>query len=140
MRRTAVTACALAASLSAGACGSGPSDQQQIKSLVSEYVAAFAAHDGGKACSLLTPEAQRRIQAAAGILRGKDCGQTLTTVSRMPTGQAAKGLSTYRAGKIVIDGNEAGVIIVPAAPGAKPTRLRKIDGKWLIDGSVAASS
>lgn len=122
-----------------GACGSGPSDKEQIRSLVDGYVKAFAAHDGKRACSLLTTQAQERIQAAAGILRGRDCSQTLTTVSNIPTAKGMHFIRYLKAGKIVVEGNQAGVVIEPAAPGSKPTKLLKVDGKWLIDGSVAAS-
>ena len=133
LRATAIAVLGCAAIVGCG----GQSDEQQIKSLVKNYVADFAAHKGADACKLLTPSAQRRIQATAGILRGPNCGATLTTVSNLPTGDAARQLSKLYAGKVVVDGNEAGVLIEPAAPGAKPTRIVKVNGTWLIDGSVA---
>ena len=119
-------------------CG-GPDETTQIRDLVNGYVADFASHNGPKACSRLTVQAQRRIQARAGILRGRDCGATLTTVSNLPTGEAARQIAKFHAGKIVIDGSDAGVIIEPAAPTAKPTKVVKVNGKWLIDGSIGVS-
>ena len=119
-------------------CG-GPSDQDQIKQLVKEYVTAFAAEDGAKVCSLLTPESQRRIQASAGLLRGRTCAETLKTVAQMSTKASPEQVKAFHAGRIVVDGNEAGVVIEPSNPGTKPTRLVKLNGKWLFDGSVAVA-
>lgn len=137
-KRALSLAAATAVAASAASCG-GPSDQEQIKGLVGEYVAAFAAKDGAKVCSLLTPQAQRKVQDAAGMLRGRNCAATLTLIARMPTGDAARAVRRFHAGKIVVDGNEAGVMIEPSTPGTKPTRLVKVNGKWLFDGSVATA-
>ena len=131
-------ATAIAIVASAASCG-GPSNQEQIKGLVDEYVSAFAAKDGAKVCSLLTPQAQRKVQIAAGMLRGRNCAATITLIARMPTGDAARAIRKFHAGKIVVDKNEAGVLIEPATPGTKPTRLVKVNGKWLFDGSVATA-
>lgn len=128
----------LAASAVALVAGCGePSAQQQVKDLVNSYIQDYANHDGNSVCSKMTPANQQRIQAAAGMLRGKDCAATMTTISKLATGTQAAQARNTRAGKIVIDGNEAGVVLVPSAPGTKPTRIVKLDGKWLIDGSVS---
>ena len=124
--------------LSLAACG-GPSDTERIRSLVTDYVKAFSAGDGPKVCSLLTPAAQREIQQAAGLLRGKDCAATITSVAKMSVAADANAVQKFHAGNVVVDGNEAGVVIEPASPGTKPTRLVKVDGKWLFDGSVATT-
>lgn len=140
MRRTLAAHAALAVVAATAAVGCGGSDDKaQIRKLVNDMYAAIAAHNGQDACALLTPQARVRVQATAGILRGKDCGETLTVVSRLPTGDQARKIASYRAGKIVIDGNVGGVLIEPSAKGTKPTRVEKIDGKWLIDGSVAVT-
>ncbi|MEI7889965.1 MAG: hypothetical protein WCI34_06620 [Actinomycetes bacterium] len=138
-RRTLqLTLCAALSCVAVSGCG-GPSATTQVRDLVNSYIADFAAHKGADACSRLTVAAQARIQAGAGILRGKDCGATLTMVSNLPTGEQARQVAKLHAGKIVVDGNEAGVIIEPAGVGAKPTRVMKTGGKWLIDGSVGTS-
>jgi hypothetical protein len=90
-------------------------------------------------CSLLTPQAQRRVQLAAGLLRGRNCAATLALIARMPTGDASRAIRKFHAGKIVVDKNEAGVMIEPSGPETKPTRLLKVNGKWLFDGSVATA-
>jgi hypothetical protein len=131
----AVAALVIVGSLGCG----GPSDQEQIQQLVKQYVTAFAAEDGAKVCSLLTPESQRRIQASAGLLRGRTCAETLKTVAQLSTKASVEQVKAFHAGRIVIDGNEAGVVIEPSNPGTKPTRLVKINGKWLFDGSVAVA-
>ncbi len=138
LKRTLSLGVAIAVAASAASCG-GPSDQEQIKSLVNEYVAAFAAKDGAAVCSLLTPQAQRRVQLAAGLLRGRNCAATLALIARMPTGDASRAIRKFHAGKIVVDKNEAGVMIEPSGPETKPTRLLKVNGKWLFDGSVATA-
>ena len=134
--RTTLAFCALAATAALAGCG-GPSDADQVKELVNSYIQDFVKHDGKAMCSKLTPTAQKQIQDAAGMLRGRDCAMTLTTISRLPTGTQAAQVRRYRAGKVVVDGKEAGVIVVPSAPGTKPTRIVKLNGKWLIDGSVS---
>ena len=136
--RSIVAALAALVIIGAAGCG-GPSDQDQIKQLVTEYVTAFAAEDGAKVCSLLTPASQRRIQASAGLLRGRTCAETLKTVAQMSTKASPEQVKAFHAGRIVVDGNEAGVVIEPSSPGTKPTRLVKVDGKWLFDGSVAVA-
>ena len=140
MRPSRLVALALTAAALAALSGCGGSDDKaQITTLVKEMYAAIASHNGAAACELLTPQARVRVQATAGILRGQDCGETLSVVSRLPTGAQARKIATYHAGKIVVDGNVGGVLIEPSAPGTKPTRVEKIDGKWLIDGSVAVT-
>jgi hypothetical protein len=134
--RLTLAFCALAATAALAGCG-GPSDADQVKELVNSYIQDFVKHDGKAMCSKLTPTAQKQIQDAAGMLRGRDCAMTLTTISRLPTGTQAAQVRRYRAGKVVVDGKEAGVIVVPSAPGTKPTRIVKLNGKWLIDGSVS---
>lgn len=136
MRLTVGKAMAIALGSVIVGCG-GPSDEQQIRQRVDDLVSAYANKDGVKACSLMTRTAQQRIQANAGLLRGKDCGATLTNVARLPTGELARGIRNFHAGRIAIDGNEAGVLIEPASRGTKPTRMLKVDGKWYFDGSVA---
>lgn len=126
----------LLAGLAAAGCG-GPSNETQVRDLVNGYITDFVKHDGKAMCSKLTPAAQEKIQKAAGILRGRDCAATLTTVSRLPTGSQARAIRHYHAGKVVIDGKEAGAVIVPSPPGSKPTRIVKVGDKWLIDGSVS---
>jgi hypothetical protein len=134
--RLTASICAVVAAVGIAGCG-GPSDTQQVKDLVNSYIQDFVKHDGEAMCSKLTPKAQQAIQNAAGMLRGKDCAITMATISRLPTGTQAAQVRAYRAGKVVIDGNEAGVVVVPSPTGTKPTRIVKLDGKWLIDGSVS---
>ena len=124
--------------VAAAGCG-GPSDQEQVRNLIGDYLTAFSKNDGAKVCSLLTANAQRDVQKGAGLIRGKDCAETMTTLSKISSEAAPGLLKLFHAGKVVVDGNEAGVIIQPAAPGTKPTKLVKVDGKWLIDGSVSIS-
>ena len=136
LSRPLITLVAVASASALLGCG-GTSDEQQVKDLVNSYIQDFVKHDGKAMCDKLTPAAQKQIQEAAGMLRGRDCAMTLTTISRLPTGTQAAQIRSYRAGKIVIDGKEAGVIVTPSAPGTKPTRIIKVNGKWLIDGSVS---
>lgn len=136
-RSQTALATVLAGAIATG-CG-GPSDEEQVRGLVGDYLSAFARNDGEKVCSLLTESAQKQIQRGAGLIRGKNCAETMTTLSKISTEAAPGSLKLFHAGKVVVDGNEAGVIIQPAAPGAKPTKLLKVDGKWLIDGSVSVS-
>ena len=127
---------ALAVAVALGGCG-GPSDSEQISQRVDELVSAYADKDGATACSLMTPAARERIQRSAGMLKGRDCAATLTNVARLPTGEVARSIRKFRAGRIAVDGNEAGVVIEPSSPGTKPTRMVKVDGKWYFDGSVS---
>ena len=138
LRAPQITVCAALSCLAVSGCG-GPSATTQVRDLVNNYIADFAAHKGADACARLTVAAQTKIQAGAGILRGKDCAATLTMVSNLPTGEQARQVAELHAGRIVVDGNEAGVIIEPAGVGAKPTRVLKTGGKWLIDGSVGTA-
>lgn len=70
-----VPVCVIAAVFAVGGCG-GSTDTAPASDVASKFVSALAADDSATACSLLAPQAVRRITA----LRPEGCAQALPTL------------------------------------------------------------
>ena len=106
-------------------------DQRAIKVAVREYVTAFAAGDGDKACSYLTDGAKQAVVGAAGKVGASSCPavfeQTLNLGGRKVKDVAGK----IRVRKIDLNGDAARVTL-RAAGLDSVADLQKVGGKWKI--------
>jgi hypothetical protein len=116
----------VAAALALGGCGSGPSDEQQVRSTVLAFGRATAAKDYHRLCErLLAPRLVAKIKSA-----GLPCEVALQ-----------KGLGSVEdpkltLGRIAVDGDSATADVRTSARGQSPSRdtlkLTKVAGRWRI--------
>jgi hypothetical protein len=114
-------AVAALAALALSGCGEN-ADDAAVRHVVNDYLKAFAAGDGDKACALMLPEVRRALG---------DCPGTLE--------KAVKGLSddeqaetlTLRVDAVTAAGDNARARLYP---GDAQVALRKVDGRWQIAG------
>jgi hypothetical protein len=115
----------VAAALALGACGGGPSDEQQVRSAVEAFGNATAAKDYQRLCDLLSPRLIQKIRST-----GLPCEVALE-----------KGLASVKdpkltIGQVAVKGDDATADIRTSATGQKPARttlkLTKVAGQWRI--------
>ena len=141
-RRTSSTALALLAGVSLAAAGCGgsdaKSDDEQIRDTVSAYASAFADGDGTKVCERLTERAQKEVIAQGKALGGNftTCEQTIKQLTSVISGADKKALRDIKVTKITVDGDTA--TLQAGAGNSATTRMRKVDGEWLVDGTSSA--
>ena len=117
--------------------GCGRSDEEQIRTVLSDVSAAFDKRDP-KACGLLTPRATAQFVGFVGAFAKTDDCERL--VAKLEPDTDVDVLENIRAGKITIRGNVAILTSKPKKGEADPgIGLRKIDGDWKIDNMLNPS-
>jgi hypothetical protein len=124
VRRPLVALAAAAAAL--GACGEGPSDEEQVRTTVQAFSAASAAKDYQRQCDdLLAPKLVEKIKQA-----GLPCEVAL----KQGLGDVKDPKLTL--GKVTVTGGSATADIRTSAAGQQPSRdtleLTKVGDKWQI--------
>jgi len=126
MRALALSLATALALLAAG-CAS-KSDEDQVKEVMGDYIAAAADGNGEEACKKVTPESKRAFTTQTKISCEKGIEQiskTLTDEQR----EKAKDLEF----EAQVDGDRATAAYdKPAGPGKNIATLQKRDGDWLI--------
>jgi hypothetical protein len=117
---------ALLAGIALVGCGSGPTEEEQVRSTVDAFSKAAAAKDYDKLCKqLLAPKLLEQVEQA-----GLPCEVALS-----------KGLGEVEdpkvtIGQITVNGNSATADVRTSAKGEAPSRdtlkLSKIGGQWRI--------
>jgi hypothetical protein len=115
----------LSAAVLAG-CGGGPSDEQQVRRTLTDFVQATAHKDYTRMCEkLLAPQLVSQVQQI-----GLPCEKALQ-----------RGLGNVRdprltIGKVTVNGDRASAQIRTSAAGEAPSQdtidLAKVDGSWRI--------
>ncbi len=128
--------------LAAGGCGGSDGggagkDEEQIRTAVTDYVQAFVDKDASAACALLTEQAKQRLAQQAGAAGGS-CEKTLgQVVKTFVNPQTAKQLRKIKVDTVKVNGDTATVDTTPDFGGqSKPTEMKKVDGKWLVNGDA----
>lgn len=118
-------------------CGGGEtpkSDSEAAAGAVTSFTRAFAAGDGAKACSLLTPAAAtafvKRAQNATGA---RDCPTSLKRVHDLAGSSVTGPLATAAVGRVDVKGDTA-TTTVTASGHSTPVTLSKQDGAWKLNG------
>src|SRR4051794_6177126 len=117
---------ALLAGVALAGCGSGPTDEEQVRDTVNAFSKATAAKDYDKLCKqLLAPKLLEQVEQA-----GLPCEVALSR----GLGEVKEPRVTI--GQITVDGDSATADIRTSAKGEQPSRdtlkLSKIGGRWRI--------
>jgi uncharacterized protein DUF4878 len=93
-----------------GASGGGPSDEdkQQAGDAVASFFAALADGDGEEACSLITEQIRGQITRSLGKaaqLKGKDCGEIMSLISKNYSEPVRSGLENVKIVDVSGSGN-----------------------------------
>jgi hypothetical protein len=128
----------LVAVLVAGCGGSsGPSDKQQIETVLTTYYKAFAGGDSATACNQLTTETLALLERQS---RGQKCSAVLDAALKRPDyAVIAAKLDGAKVTQVTIAADKAtAAIVVPGVPGAgaqgarTTVPLKKESGSWKI--------
>lgn len=129
-------------------CGGGgtpKSDPDAVSQVLEDAAKAVAGGDGDKACSYLTPEAQRQVQLQIGRgALGSDCPTLIKRVTLFLTPLDEKQIESMRASNVQVNGTSASATMATqagAAPGegmSVQLNLQKVGADWKISGFVNA--
>jgi hypothetical protein len=120
VRRLLVAFAALA--LTGAGCGGESADDAAVRQVVTDYLAAFAAGDGTKACSLMLPEVQRSLG---------DCPARLNAAHKALSQDQLRETQALGVDTVTAAGDNARVRLFPSD---SQLAVRKADGRWLIAG------
>jgi hypothetical protein len=121
----------------------GPAQTRVVASLVRRYLAAAAAADGAKACSMILESVASEIAPVLGgpgeppYSRGRTCAEILSKIFRFYRRQLTMEARLLRVLRFGVNGDK-GLATLAAKPGSVfPDRviaLQREDGTWKIDG------
>jgi len=137
--RTAPTLLVAASIVAAGCGGSdAKSDDEQIRDTVSAYATAFADGDGKQVCQRLTARAQKEVVDQGKALGGNSttCEQTIKQLTSIISAADKKALRNIKVTKLTVNGDTA--TLRAGAGNTATTRMRRVDGEWLVDGTASA--
>jgi hypothetical protein len=142
---------ALAVALLAGGCGGSDapkSDADAVAQVLKDAAGAVADRDGDKACSHLTPDAQRQAQlqfGAGGQAFGDvGCPELISRATAFLTPLDRKRIESLEPANIQVDGTSASGTLAAgagAAPGQQTSvqlNLQKAGADWKISGFANA--
>src|SRR5258706_10463381 len=92
-----------------GGRGAPKSDADAVAETVTNAAKAVADHDGSKACSYLTADAQRQAQleVGAGVLGQVDCPTMVERVTAFLSPLDSKQIKSLQASNVQVNGNVA---------------------------------
>ena len=140
MKKTALAALSITATIGLGACGSH-SDAEDVRHVVHDIFRAASAGDGKRACAMLTSAARRQLADQQPI--PLPCEETIAAVGRTVTPTERRSLDRVRARRIVFANDHTKAIIedgdvnvpegVTRVDNGRPTILvRTAGGAWKI--------
>ena len=126
MRRL-VLVLALLVSLTAGACGSdddGGTDEEQVRAVYRDYLAAIADGDAEAACGLLTEDSQQRVATEF-----ESCEAALASTADF--GEKGRASGEVRLTDLDVSGDEA-TAQARHPYGNEPLLFEQADGEWRL--------
>ena len=134
--RTYVPAFLALAVVTVALAGCGKSDEEQIRSVVTDLGRSFEKKDGRRACQLLGPNAEAQYVAMlSGFSRARGCAD-LVRRSDPEDEAVTSARRQVNNAKITVRGDLA---MLAGGADAGPVGLRKIDGDWRVDDLLTPS-
>jgi hypothetical protein len=132
--RRAASAAAVCAVLLAG-CGDEEQerpDPEQVTAAAADYAHAFGEGDGERACSLLTPAAQKELTERVSTLVGtRDCPEAIQKLQAVAGPNVTGPFQEAKASEPKVTGDTATVTLT-AGSGSEEVKLERVDGEWLL--------
>jgi hypothetical protein len=130
--RSRAVAAVLLAAAGVGACGGADrpraTPEAAVRASVARYLRTMADRRWARACSLMTAGARRDVAAAAGA----PCARALADGAALDGDELATAARAVDGADVRIDGAVA--TVGPLGGLAVPLRLRRVGGRWLVDG------
>ena len=132
--RTSIALACLALALPFAACGGNGTDQDeaQIRAAITQHLKALAAKDYAKACSYTTEALKQQVATETKTDSCEKGWESL--ISQPPPGQLDE-LRKAQVTRIQINGDTAEADGTPADLFSGGQRMKKTDGKWLLEKS-----
>ena len=126
-------------------CGGGgapKSDADAVAQTLKDAAGAVADGDGDKACSYLTPDAQRQaqLQVGAGVLGNVDCPTLVKRATAFMAPLDKEQIKDLQPQNVQVNGDSASATLAtntgaPAGQGISvQLNLQKVNGDWKISG------
>jgi hypothetical protein len=141
------TVCFLLVVLLAGCGGGGPkTDADAVNQVLKDAAKAVAASDGDKACSYLTPDAQRQaqLQVGAGALGQIDCPTLVKRATAFMNPLDRKQIESLEPSNVQVNGTTASATMASQAGAPQgqgisvQLSLQKVGEDWKISGFANA--
>jgi hypothetical protein len=110
--------------------GSGPSDEDQIRTVVNGFTTAVATSNGQRACSYLTDLARKSIEVA-------NFGRRCPEVIMNKAGIRRERFASAKISRVAQSGTEA---VVSFENVRDPMQLHKTGDKWKIEATVSITT
>jgi hypothetical protein len=123
----------------AGCSAGGASDAEQIRTLVADYGRALADGDGDRACRMLTADARAHIVRDNRYVGVRRCEDVAEVFHELGSPEDLRELRRLTLASVRVRGDRATARLVGlrALEHTGDARLRRVEGRWLIDGSTA---
>jgi hypothetical protein len=107
--------------------------------LVADYGRALADGDGDRACRMLTADARAHIVSGNRYLGVQRCEDVAEVFHAAGSPEDLRELRRLKLGSVRVRGDRATARLVGlrALEHTDDARLRRVDGRWLIEGSTA---
>jgi hypothetical protein len=108
------------------------SEPDQVTAAAAEYAHAFGNGDGDRACSLLTPAAQKEFTERVSTLVGtSDCPEAIEKLQAAAGPNVTGPFQEAKASDPEVTGDTATVTLT-AGTGTEEVKLERVDGEWLL--------
>jgi hypothetical protein len=135
VQRRTVLLVALALVAGCGGGGGPKSDADAVAETVTSAAKAVASEDGDKACSYLTPDAQRQaeLQVGAGVLGQADCPTLVNRATAFLTPLDKKRIESLTPANVMVNGAAASATLAGQGMSVQLSLQKTSDG-WKISG------
>ncbi len=104
-------------------------DEEAVRTAIQDYLDAFVARDGARACDLLTEEAE---QAFVDAIQGQtDCASAFQTAAEQAGEVTLQALGLAEIGPVTIEGDRA-TSSVSVLGMEQSVTLERVDGEWKV--------
>jgi len=109
-----------------------PGDEQAARQAIQDYVDAFVAADGDKACALLTPQVQQAfLEAVRSQVNASTCAEAFSAAAGQASEEQRNAFRNAEISGLQVSGDTAsGTLTVQGI--AAQFQLQRLDGAWKV--------